>query len=420
MKKLRYSVLIAGLLATSSAASGQAVPIGGEFGVNTYSTGKQTWPTVAVAPDGNFVVVWSSYGSSGTDGSSWSVQAQRFAADGSKLGAELQANTSTTGPQFFSSVAVDAGGNFVVVWTDRTDADRVRGQRFDTDGAMLGDELQVSTGAEPAVAIDADGNFVVVWTSAGKLIKGQRFAADGSLLGAEIQVSPPGESVYAVGGPEVAVAADSGEFVVAWSKVVSFYPDVVLQRFGADGSPLGGDVVVSDSFFQDVGPSVSASPAGEFVVVWKWGPTAPYQYALGDTFHSDGAPAGDLTINSHSLWGVPKVAMAPPGQFVVVWSGGAYVNDYPDGSGTAILGQVFSFDASRLGGEFIINTQTTGYQESPNVAIDTSGRFVVVWTHPLDGRGYDLEVRGRRFLLTNLFKDDFESGDVSAWSEEHQ
>ena len=51
---------------------------------------------MAAAPDGDFVVVWESNGSSGTDTSSWSIQGQRYASNGSTLGAQFQVNTYTT------------------------------------------------------------------------------------------------------------------------------------------------------------------------------------------------------------------------------------------------------------------------------------------------------------------------------------
>jgi hypothetical protein len=46
--------------------------------VNAYTTGEQLSPAVAVDGAGNFVVVWESYGSGGTDTDYSSIQARRF------------------------------------------------------------------------------------------------------------------------------------------------------------------------------------------------------------------------------------------------------------------------------------------------------------------------------------------------------
>ena len=71
---------------------------------------------MAAAADGDFVVVWDSYGSSGTDTSSISVQGQRYASDGSAQGAQFQINTYTTAVQDSPCVAAAADGDFIVVW----------------------------------------------------------------------------------------------------------------------------------------------------------------------------------------------------------------------------------------------------------------------------------------------------------------
>jgi hypothetical protein len=69
-------VLLVG--ATLARAQGP-IPAGPEFQVNTYTTSSQSGPSVAMDPDGAFVVVWQSYGSGGTDTSGRSIQGQRFA-----------------------------------------------------------------------------------------------------------------------------------------------------------------------------------------------------------------------------------------------------------------------------------------------------------------------------------------------------
>jgi hypothetical protein len=84
------------------------------------------------------VVVWESDGSSWADTSDSSVQGQRYASDGTALGSEFQVNTYTTLYQNRSSVAAEPDGDFVVVWesdgssgTD-TSASSIQGQRYTT------------------------------------------------------------------------------------------------------------------------------------------------------------------------------------------------------------------------------------------------------------------------------------------------
>ncbi len=70
----------------------------------------------------------------------------------------------------------------------------------------------------------------------------------------------------------------------------------------------------------------------------------------------------------------PAVASDAAGNFVVVWKG-----DSQDGSGFGIFGQRFDSVGARAGSEFQVNTYTPLDQDSPDVAADEAGNFLVVW-----------------------------------------
>lgn len=72
-------------------------PIRSEFQVNTYTTGHQSIPSVALHVDGSFVVTWRSYGSFSPDARYASLQGQQFDSAGSWVGEQFQVNTYTTG-----------------------------------------------------------------------------------------------------------------------------------------------------------------------------------------------------------------------------------------------------------------------------------------------------------------------------------
>jgi hypothetical protein len=201
------------------------------------------------------VVVWQSFGSAGTDTSSWSVQGQRYASDGSAQGAEFQVNTYTTSSQYGASLArTTPDGGFVVAWqsygsfgSDTSDAS-IQAQRFTSDGSLLGAQFQVNTYTpfyqyNPSIAAEDGGEFVVVWQTypspepsitTGWDVQGRRFAADGSPLGAEFQVNT--YTTLFQEYPSVAARPDGG-FVVAWVDGAWFppnpAPNIKAQRFAA-------------------------------------------------------------------------------------------------------------------------------------------------------------------------------------------
>ncbi|MCA9097156.1 MAG: hypothetical protein KDA36_02175, partial [Planctomycetaceae bacterium] len=91
----------------------EGVPQGSEFQVNTWTTDIQQHPQVAMNADGDFVVTWESRYQ---DGDLYGIYAQRYNAAGVPQGSEFQVNTWTTEVQSFPSIAMDAEGDFVITW----------------------------------------------------------------------------------------------------------------------------------------------------------------------------------------------------------------------------------------------------------------------------------------------------------------
>ena len=414
--------------------------------VNTYTTSSQSSPAVSVAADGDFVVVWQSSGSVGSDSSRTSVQGQRFASDGSAVSSQFQVNTYTSHNQRVPSVSINTDGDFVVVWrsygSSGTDLDTysVQGQRFVSDGSAAGGEFQVNTYTTngqfaPSVALAADGDFVVVWHSLGSAgtdtsslsIQGQRFASDGSAAGGEFQVNTYTTSFQSY--PVVSVAAD-GDFVVVWRSFGSgtdpLSPTVRGQRFASDGSTVGGEFQVNAyTTGYQLAPSVSVDADGDFVVVWSSdlsaGTDASHESIQCQRFASDGSTVGvQFQVNTYtsSYQRGPSVSVDADGDFVVVWwSFGSVVTD---SSLDSVQGQRFASDGSTVGGEFQVNAYTTSYQISPSVSVDADGDFVVVWESYYSG-GTDSfwsiqKSEAGLNVLQRIFADGFESGDTALWS----
>ena len=151
------------------------IAVGGEFQVNTYTTDYQLYPTAAVAPNGDFIVTWDT---DGIDGSGASIAMHRFDSTGAPLGNQMQVNSYTSGNQTLPSVAMDANGGFVVAWNSRYQLGTsayydIFGQLFDTSGAAVGNEFLVNTYTDdyqriPAASMSDLDEFVVVWDSFGQ------------------------------------------------------------------------------------------------------------------------------------------------------------------------------------------------------------------------------------------------------------
>ena len=141
-------------------------PAGNEFRVNANASNNQSKPDIALDADGDFVITWTS---SAQDGSGDGIYAQRFTADGTTAGSEFLVNTVTSMDQSNSSIAMDADGDFVITWTSSTQDGSgfgIYAQRFNADGTAAGNEFVVNsttTGdqSDSSIAMDAGGDFVI-------------------------------------------------------------------------------------------------------------------------------------------------------------------------------------------------------------------------------------------------------------------
>lgn len=156
--------------------------VGTEFKLNTFTTGDQYDPAVTINRlTGDFLVTWTS---SAQDGSGGGIYAQRLNNNAVAQGAELRVNTTTTGDQLDSSVAMDAHGNAIVTWAGSTTTNgwQIYGQQLTPGGAKFEGEFVINGTAAgdqklPSVTSDYLGRLTVVWNGAGSADAGGVYMA---------------------------------------------------------------------------------------------------------------------------------------------------------------------------------------------------------------------------------------------------
>jgi len=298
---------------------------------------------VASGANGSFVVVWHS---NGPDGHGYGIFGQRFDASGAPAGGEFAVNTYTTGPQRDPVVSADANGNFVVAWHGTSQfgyVDTILGRRFDASGASLGGEFQVATSTlppalggqfAPAVDSGADGNFVVTWVTRVTLfgpavtsISGQSFDADGNRQGTEFVAQEFTDGNRSE--PDVALDG-AGNFLVVWTNSFSGFPFgssfVKGRRFDSTGTPLGPEFGLANGSAQG-SAAADSDASGNVAVTWTSRGTE------GETFFTGvygrlldaagGFLGGEFLVNAYTTGSqrTSAVAAGPDENFVVVWQG---------------------------------------------------------------------------------------------------
>lgn len=308
--------------------------IGNKFQVNTFTPGNQFDPAVAIAPDGSFVVVWTSRGQNG--GNTDDVFGQRFNADGTPTGPEFQVNVTTDGSQRDAEIAMDAQGNFTVVWEGQGVGDRngVFVRRFDRQGNVLG--------ASPGLP----GNQAVV-----EEVENVAEEVLGNVLGNIIPGLPR--------NPIPDAAPDASDIV----------------------TNLQGELRVNDTLEapQDE-PAIAMDNRGNFVVTWQSGSGDADIFAR--TFDAAGSPrSSEFRIHAENLETQkdPAVAMNGQGDILFAWSSmGQEANTTQDSYG--IFARRYTM-AGPVGPEFQVNATTENAQINPQVFIDQQGNSSLVWEY---------------------------------------
>ncbi|MCA9102486.1 MAG: hypothetical protein KDA63_15095, partial [Planctomycetales bacterium] len=450
--------------------------------------------SVAVDHDGDFVVTWTAYGDADGDGAG--VFMRLFGRNGLPLTSEMQVNTFTAGDQRNANVAMDADGDFVIVWESELqdpydDSSGIFGQRFAANGTPISGEFQVHTSTvgdqvNPEVAMDYDGNFVVTWENQSQYasffndIRAQKFTFEGERFGSEIRVN--NINIPIVGqesNPTVAMDAD-GDFVIAWDGIYldsngvpreaiwgrAFAPDTTT--YGNQFQVSVGDANFTESPFPSANDGlghipkldhgtqrnakISMDSQGNFVVVWEsfgdndlvtnpdlpdsWGtyfrrfhldPTQPNGVLAGWPVDTQVNPTYTANLEAvmppdpdNFLYPIfagpqinPSVAMDADGDLMIVYNGRGYadyfgvygfLDDYATGIGYETQGifiqryhasavydapdedggpTITNFPGSVIGLPNSVNTNATGDQVHPSIAVEPDGDYIVVW----DGEG---------------------------------
>ncbi len=394
--------------------------IGDNFQVNDDFGSRWQWaPDICSDKAGNFIIAWRDERREEFD---FDVYAQRYTQDGAAIGRNFIVNTAKLGYGLKSgsvSVTMDAQGDFVITWED--DWNDIYAQRYLKDGSASGKNFKIndnSTGAwlheRPSAACDSNGNFVIAWSAAdGDFhsyyqadVLAQRFDSDGGAIGSNFIVNDDfGNSLQT----EPAVAhGDSGGFVIAWADNRNLGSDIYAQRFSSDGGMIGNNFNVND----DIGmsghwsPEIAVAKSGDFMIAWSRYSDTPGDILAQLYSHDGAAVGGNFRVNDEgekSSFDSPSIAVDGSGTFVISWS--SYANDHD-----AVFVQRYLQDGSALGSNFEVNDSESEWRRNAVVATAFGGDFIIAWT---DGRNGGGDVYVQRFDSSGVaIGENFQANDT--------
>ncbi|MFA5834683.1 MAG: T9SS type A sorting domain-containing protein [Bacteroidota bacterium] len=296
----------------------------------------------------------------------------------------------------YSSVGMDQIGNIVATWVDnRNDNDDIYMKRYSPDGIEFGKSTKVNDDAVlaqqwvPSVAVNKYGSFVIVWPDDRDGKQGiymQRYTAEGKPVGRNVKVND-GSSVapYVYSYPKVAID-QNGNVVVVWTDTrrTNGDPndnkwDVYMQRYDALGIPQGKNICVHEDVSD---PSIGIDSIGMFTVVWMSRINSPAENSdiYLQRYSSDGLPKGiNVKVNDD---GGNKYQGCPT--ISMIASGDfvvvwADLRNNPPVSGFEVYLQRFSSDGVARGNNIKVNGNFGNTGSPPSVTINQDRNVVVTW-----------------------------------------
>ena len=245
-------------------------------------------------------------------------------------------------------------------------------------GAFLVNQSSGATVRTPAVAEQAGGGgFVAVWAEGGGSldaggygIYGRLYQADGTALGSPFLVNQTTAGDQTL--PSVAINS-AGSFVVTWVSGTSVY----ARMFGPGGANPSPEHVVATGLLGASTPGVGISSAGAAVLVYEGSGAGDTDGVYAQGLAADGSASGSAALVNTNTSGpqtAPAVAMDGNGDYAVAWVSGTNIEArlMPAAGGAAAEGTA---------------STSSGYTvEQPAVGIDSSGDFQVAWSQ-LDSSG---------------------------------
>lgn len=325
----------------------------GEFVVNFPGKvgTKRALPAV-IETDLGFVVAWIEQEPSAVP----QLKLRTFDAD-SLSGPESQVSSAEVEPLIRPALARLPAGAFVVTWADKRANERIRAQRFGADGAKVGPEFRANTVAGlhrvPMVAALTNGNIVVAWRArlpGPLLVHLQIFSATGP-VGTEVTT--------ALDITEAAMTPlDTGRFVITTVRSAldgeTGFDTTIAQSNVFEPSGVFANIklaATTGTRIQSSWPTLAPLSGGRFLLAWTQtgtGSTAGTN-VMARLFSAKGAIGKAVRVNTltgGNRFSLAAAATAGPAGETAFFAWNDDSTKGADKAGRAIEGRVMTIPAA--------------------------------------------------------------------------
>lgn len=426
----------------------------GPVQISTTTTGDQKNPAIAMDNEGNYVVAWEGNGT----GDTYGIFVRAFNSDGTPRGPEHLVNTYTTGIQDSPKIAIDFDRNpiagneqhFAVTWHGEgtEDSEGIYLQSYDIipagDISAVGSNISVNTytaGAQidPDIAMNNADEIIVTWSGPGTgfpasnevWMQGYQENAtpwNGTASNVRVNATSP--------ATKPAIASNksfesSGSTVPGGHSVIVYLAGNDDQVYGklvdrCTNNPIPcplGNVELNINGTTSALPDVAMDYMGNFTVTWEQDDTVPgqsmnihginYDY-LGHRIDAEFRVNDDIFADGGANQTNSAIAKDKDGEYFVTWTSPHTTQ------GNDVRYKYYGTDIFKYGSETLAHPQTALFAEAPAAsAIAPNGNHVVVFIgqDTLSGQSriyYSLYDNDNNVIVENQVADTVDNSSVDS------
>lgn len=333
-------------------------------------------PQIAVDAGGNALVVWKQPNSTGKN----NIWANRFSAVSGTWGTAELIQTANADSARAPQIAMDGNGNAIAVWAQSADANapsHIWANRFSAasgawEMATALETAVVGGAVDPRIALDTGGNALVVWSQSDVTLTrtdiwANRYSAGSGWGTAQlIEHENAGDALR----PQIAFDA-SGNAIAVWEQsdgsggvriwANRFSPAITGVFFWGTAGPIEADA--GGATF----PQIVINAGGNALAVWS-----QFGSGIWGNRFSAGSGWGAAQFLGGGAGAAPRIAINRNGSAIAaVWT-------QFDGTRFNVWANHFSAGNS-WGAAELIETDDAGSAASPQIAIDEGGNAIAVW-----------------------------------------
>ena len=358
--------------------------------IETDNAGHALNPQIAFDSNGNAMAVWQQ-----DDGTRTNIWANSFDSSTNTWQTAELIEIDNAGDAFSPQIAFDSNGNAMAVWSqDDGTQTNIWANRFDSSTNTWGTaeliEADAGSAFSPQIAFDSNGNAMAVWyqhDGTRTNILANRFDSSTNTWGtAELIETDDAGNAEA---PQIAFDSNGNAMAVWQQENSSQKWDIWANRFNSGNTIWGTAVLIETGTGGGYDPQIAIDSNDKALVVWNQYEGNPVVGSPNNVIsriwmnHFNGTSWGTaLRIDNGTGGGAfrQQISIDINNNAIVVW----HQKDANNHDIRSIWANHFNGDTNNWGTAVLIESGE-GNANSPQIAIDSNDKALVVWWQLDDG-----------------------------------